>query len=368
VRTTPFTVSANRIESAPGGAACSLDVGRIVSFGAVAVREAGQQCSTYDGWSHPGSESSACLACSWGMDPSITGLRVLRAVAELGSFTAAAQTLGYTQSAVSRQVAALERVTGIELFERHRTGVRLTPAGVTLLQHANTVVNEIDAAEQHLRGRAPADGAVRLGMYVSTGIALVPRALVALRQTHPQITVTTLEGTTPALVRALRAGTVDIALLSSRAPCRHPDGEDPPLIIEVLAERSLLIAVSATNPLAIHDSVVVADLRGQDWIASPASGGDTLLGVWPGVPGKPRIAHSARDWMTKLALVKAGLGITTVPATIAEVVPSGVKLLTVRDGPSEQRRTVLARLSSTPGAAVVELARALHAASNKEPL
>ena len=300
------------------------------------------------------------------MDPSIIGLRVLRTVAEVGSFTAAAGVLGYSQSAVSRQAAALERFADIDLFERHPDGVRLTAAGVILLRHAIVVLDEIDSAERRLHDRATTGGRVRLGMYISAGISLVPRALVALRRSHPQITVTTREGTTPALVRALRAGTIDLAILASRVPYRQPDNEDPPLEIETLKESALLVAVSTTSALAVHDSVVVADLRDQDWIASPHVAGAVLLGVWPGLGGRPRIAHVVGDWMTKMSFVASGLGVTTVPSSIIDTVPDGVKLLAVRDGPTEDRRTVLGRLPGGPDPAVEEVARALHSASTRE--
>jgi DNA-binding transcriptional LysR family regulator len=89
------------------------------------------------------------------MDPSLTDLRVLRATAERGSFSAAAAELGYSQSAVSRQIAALERETGATLFERHRAGVRLTENGLIVLRQARVVLDEIAAAERELTGAEP---------------------------------------------------------------------------------------------------------------------------------------------------------------------------------------------------------------------
>jgi DNA-binding transcriptional LysR family regulator len=97
------------------------------------------------------------------MEPSLTALRVLCAVAERGSFTAAAAELGYTQSAVSRQVAALEREADAALFERHAAGVRLTSNGLTVLRHARVILDEIAAAERELEGRDPGESVVRLG-------------------------------------------------------------------------------------------------------------------------------------------------------------------------------------------------------------
>src|SRR5256885_15860928 len=89
---------------------------------------------------------------------STTGLRVLREVAQTGSFSAAARTLGYTQSAISRQVAALEAAAGRPLFERGRHGAVLTPAGARLLPRAIRVLDELDAALRETAGDGAAEG------------------------------------------------------------------------------------------------------------------------------------------------------------------------------------------------------------------
>jgi DNA-binding transcriptional LysR family regulator len=294
-------------------------------------------------------------------DASLVALRVFREVAERGTLTAAADALGYTQSAVSRQIAALERAAGTPLLERRHDGVRLTPAGRIVLRRAAAVVDQVDAAARELAGLPDEPGAVRLGWFTSAGAALLPRALAALRRTHPAITVTTREGSTPALARALRAGTLDLALLASAPPFRPPDTETPPLRLQTLTERSLRIAVPATHPLARGDFADVADLHGQRWIAG--SGEDRVMGVWPGLDERPDIAHTARDWLAKLQLVAAGCGITTVPAALAPAVPPGVRILPVRGGPAEQRRILLARLPQPLPEPAARLADALRIAA-----
>jgi DNA-binding transcriptional LysR family regulator len=296
------------------------------------------------------------------MNPSLVGLRVLREIAERGSFTRAAEALGYTQSAVSRQVAALEKEARAQLFERRPEGVRLTDAGRVLLRRAATALDELDAAARELEGRAAEEGRVRLGAFASAGAVFVPRALAALRRSHPGIDVTTREGTTPVLVRALRAGALDLIVVAAAPPFRAPDAEAPPLTLETLSERSLLVAVPGTSRLA-RDSVRVEELRGQTWIASPSTGDETLLGAWPGLEGRPQIGHTARDWLTKLQLVAAGCGLTTVPAALASVVPNGVRLVQVEGGSQELRRIVLARLPGRPIPPVAELRRVLRAAA-----
>lgn len=296
-------------------------------------------------------------------DVSLTALRVFRAVAEQGTFTSAAASLGYTQSAVSRQIASIERAADAELLERRRDGVRLTAAGRIVLRRATVVLDEIEETAKELSGLPEQAGTVRLGWLPSAGAVLLPRALAALRRTDPGLRVVGREGSTPALVRAVRAGTLDLALLASAPPFRPPDAESPPLALRTLTERPLCLAVPSTHPLARADSVDVADLRGQRWIAGSSSGEDKLLGVWPGLDERPEIAHTARDWLAKLHLVAAGCGLTTVPATLAAAAPPGVRVLPVRGGPQETRRLFLARLPQPPTEPVTRVAAALRAAA-----
>lgn len=296
-------------------------------------------------------------------DASLVALRVFREAAERGTLTAAATALGYTQSGVSRQIAALERAAGAPLLQRRHDGVRLTSAGRIVLRRAATVIDQVDATARELAGLPDEPATVRLGWFTSAGTSLVPRALAALRRTHPAITVTSREGSTPALVRALRAGTLDLALLGSAPPFRPPDSETPALIVRTLAERSLRIAVPAGHPLARGEFVDVEDLRGQRWIAGSTSGEDRVMGVWPGLDERPTIAHTARDWLAKLHLVAAGCGLTTVPTALAAAVPDGVRILPVRGGPSEQRRVLLARLPQPLSEPAARLAGVLRSAA-----
>jgi DNA-binding transcriptional LysR family regulator len=296
-------------------------------------------------------------------DVSLVALRVFREVAERGTFTAAAAALGYTQSAVSRQIASLERAAGNQLLERRREGVALTAAGQVVLRNAAAVLDRIDATARELAGLPAEGGTVRLGWYPSAGAVLLPQAVGALRRAHPSVTVTTREGTTPTLVRALRAGTIDLALIASGPPFRPPDTESPALKLETLSERSLRVAVPSGDPLAAGDSVDVEDLRGRRWIAGPASGSEVWLGVWPGLDERPVVTHTTRDWLAKLQLVAAGAGLTTISAAMAPAVPAGVRVVAVRGGPQELRRTVLARLPGPLPEPVRLLADALRAAA-----
>jgi DNA-binding transcriptional LysR family regulator len=289
------------------------------------------------------------------------GLRVLVEVAQSGSFTAAGRVLGYTQSAVSRQVAALEAVAGRDLFERRRDGVTLTPAGARLLGRAVRVLDELDAATRELVEPAGATGPVRLGAFPAAVAGLLPRALTDLPR---DVVVTVREGTTPTLTRALRAGTLDLAVIAQIPPFRPPDAESPPLALTVVAEDELAVAVGPRHPFAARRAVEVGELVGQTWVASRSDSGDPLLGVWPGLAERPDVRYVVRDWHAKLQLVAAGLAITTCAPVLRGSLPDGVHVVAVRGEPCELRRMVLARATAPLRGAVAAVADALAAAAH----
>jgi len=294
------------------------------------------------------------------VDFSPTGLRVLREVAQSGSFSAAARVLGYTQSAVSRQVAALEAIAGRPLFERRRDGVVLTPAGARLLARAVRVLDELDAA---IRDAAMPDaeaGPVRLGTFATAAAGLVPAALALLPR---DLVVSVREATTPALTRALRAGTLDLAVLAQTPPFRPPDAEAPALDLTTLAERELVIGVGARHPFAGRRAVEVGELAGQVWVASRSEAGESLLGVWPGLAERPDVRYVVRDWWAKLQLVAAGLAITTLAPVALGVLPDGVRAVAVRGEPQEVRRLVLARVPGPLDGRAAAVADALVSAA-----
>jgi DNA-binding transcriptional LysR family regulator len=289
-----------------------------------------------------------------------TGLRVVREVAEAGSFSAAASSLGYTQSAVSRQVAALESAIGRRLFERGRQGVTLTGAGARLLATAVAVLDEIDGALRDLSGAQAAVGPVRLGAFPAAAAAVVPRALASLPR---ELRVTLREGTTPALTRALRAGTLDLAVIAQAPPFRPPDAESPPLELTMLSERELVLGVPAHHPFAAAGAVDVEQLEGQVWVASRSDASESLLGVWPGLAERPDVRYVVRDWLAKLQIVAAGLAITTLAPVTRDVLGDGVAVVAVRGEPRETRRMVLARRPGPLAAGGTQVADALAAAA-----
>src|SRR5919201_1156289 len=134
-------------------------------------------------------------------------MRVLREVAEQGSFSAAAVALNFTQSAISQHVAALERETGARLVERGPRGVRLTDAGRSLVAHADAILARIEDAEEELAALAGLRGGrLRLACFQSAGATLVPRAVAAFRERHPAVDLGMVEAEPEEASERLRSG------------------------------------------------------------------------------------------------------------------------------------------------------------------
>src|SRR5271170_7364284 len=144
----------------------------------------------------------------------VARLKVLDEVARRGSFSAAADALDYTQSAISQQIAALESEAGMALLERHPRGVSLTAAGQTLVGHAEGILARLDAAEASLAAIAGLRGGrLRVASFPTAGATLLPLAIATFSASYPDIELTLAEGEPEAIVARLRAGELDLALL-----------------------------------------------------------------------------------------------------------------------------------------------------------
>src|SRR4051812_30078411 len=155
-------------------------------------------------------------------------MRVLREVAAKGSFSAAAGSLAYTQSAVSQQIAALEREAGTRLVERSARGVRLTDAGRALVAHTDVILARLADAESELEAIAGLRGGrLRLVSFASAGATIVPRAIARFRDRHPAVEISVTPGEPDEGLAMLRAGECDLALVIERLDCKLPqDGSD----------------------------------------------------------------------------------------------------------------------------------------------
>ncbi|MEV0734918.1 LysR family transcriptional regulator [Streptomyces sp. NPDC050549] len=255
-------------------------------------------------------------------------LRVFLEVVRHGSFTVAARTLGWTQSAVSRQIASLESaLDGAQLFDRLPRGVRLTEAGRVLVPYAEAVTESLHGAGRELAAlHELAGGRVRFGAFATADAALVPRALAAFRDRHPAVRLSREEGLTPRLLDRLTSGHLDLAIVSTtgRAPLEAYE-------LHHLLDESLYVAVPAGHPLAGQGPVRLAQLADCDWISGSPRPESTLLDAALRQGFRPRIAHVVGEWTAKQGYVAAGLGVTLVPALAADSVRPDVVLLPVLD-------------------------------------
>ncbi|MEW2500887.1 MULTISPECIES: LysR substrate-binding domain-containing protein [unclassified Amycolatopsis] len=268
----------------------------------------------------------------------VAGLRVVREIASSGSFTAAARLLGYSQPAISRQVAAMEAAAGQALFVREGRGVRVSAAGAVVVAHAGRILAGLQALEQDLAGLDDRlAGRVRLGAYPSATAVLVPRAVARLRTEHPGLEVALTEAATPTLLRFLRARRLDVAVIGVGAGL--PDYDLAGLDQEVVSAGGLCVAVPSGHRLAGADVVPVAELAGETWIAGPGGGDDPQFRAWPTLT-EPVIGHAVRGWPARLGLVAAGLGVCLMPEVAALSVPAGVVTVGVEDPSWPGRRTV----------------------------
>ncbi|GAA2515581.1 LysR family transcriptional regulator [Winogradskya humida] len=274
-------------------------------------------------------------------------LRALRAVLETGSLTAASERLGFTQSALSKQIAALETAAGVQLFRRGPRGVEATEAGHRLAARAATILDELDAAHRELENlAAPLGGRVALGGFPVTAMSLVPRTIARVRAAHPSIVVDFLESSTPVQLRRLRAGRLDLALVAAGEGL--PGYDLTGIETERLPAGPLLVAVGRRHRLARAGRVAVAELESEGWIAGRGARGEPQFGAWPTLR-EPTIVAELGDWSTRLGFVAAGLGITTVPSLGAGVLPDGIVAVEVDDPGWTGRSLLLARIGAHTG-------------------
>ncbi|MFJ9682094.1 LysR family transcriptional regulator [Streptomyces sp. NPDC101194] len=281
---------------------------------------------------------------------------IFLAVALEGSFTGAARTLGYTQSAVSRQVQSLEEEAGAQLFERLPRGVRLTEAGRVLLPHAEAVRNRLTAARAELDALRTLDGGLlRLGSFSSANATLVPRAQAEFRVRHPGVTITRIEGPSVKHLGRIVGGEEDLAVVSPALGAPPPDGAT----LHHLLDEPMLVALPRGHAHAGRRAVRLADLADEEWVVGHESLADTLFRPLVDSGFTPRTGLIAQDWIAKLGAVAAGLGITLVPALAAASVSRDVVLVTIHPHDVPYRQ-VYAATPPTPTEAARTFLKVLH--------
>ena len=272
-------------------------------------------------------------------------LRVLREVAKQGSFSAAADTLYLSQSAVSQHVAALEREVGMRLLERGRPGPKLTDAGRSLVTHADAVICRLDEAERDLAAIAGLEGGeLRLASFPSASATLVTEAVAAFVERYPKVALTVVEAEPEESLPMLAAGDLDIAIVFDY-PDFPADADQADLDLVPLLTESMYVALPEGHKLSGAESVRIADLADDAWLCGvcPSSCSDVVKSVCRDAGFQPRIAFESDDYNVLQGYVAAGLGVTLLPDLALHALRDGVAVRPVRPQAPQRRVWAAAR-------------------------
>jgi len=239
-------------------------------------------------------------------------LQVLRAVVTSGSVTAAAANLGYTPSAVSQQVAALERQAGVALLERVGRGVRPTAAGQLLTEHAAIISKHVAEAETALADlRAGRTGRLAIRYFATAGAALIPPALSRLRDEHPgvQVDLKLIDPEDP--LPEVEKGLADLAIVV--LPQRQP--RDGVRLVHLLDDPYRAVLPKG-HRLADKRILDLADLADEPWVANEWPAGlclQTMLDACAAAGFSPNFVVESEDYATAQGFIAAGLGVSLIP-------------------------------------------------------
>ena len=288
-------------------------------------------------------------------------VRIVRAIADTGSITSAAKSLGYSQPAISQHLQRAETRLELALVTRVGRSVRLTEAGALLARHAIAITSAIDAAEGDLADLAGLrTGTVRLAAFPTASSTIVPRLLAALAKTQPGIRVTYIETEPPEAIQMLREGAIDLAITFSYPGDRADVYRDSSagLSSEPLFTEETVIVIPDGHPLAGSEVVDVARLAGARWIAGCPRCRGHLLAVCEVAGFEPAIGFETDNASAVLGMVASGLGVALLPrlalatatppagAVIRPHSPRSARSIQLLSGPGAGRVTSLAATSS----------------------
>ena len=238
-------------------------------------------------------------------------MRVLREVAIKGSFSAAADALSFTQSAISQQIAALEREAGTTLVQRSARGVRLTEAGEAVVRHTEAIMARLAEAEAELEAIAGLRGGrLRTAAFESAGATLMPLAIAAFRQKHPAVELSMSLSEPEDCVPLLRSGELDLGIVFESAVKHADDGIERVHLLE----DPMYLVMPSDHPLANRRRVRLADLAGEAWIGGqPDCECNRLISRACAVAGyAPRFAFETDDYTAMQGFVAAGVGVSLI--------------------------------------------------------
>jgi DNA-binding transcriptional LysR family regulator len=241
-------------------------------------------------------------------------LRVLREVIARGSFSGAADSLHLSQSAVSQQIAVLEREVGVPLLERTSEGPKLTAAGDALMEHGDAVICRLEEAERELAQIAGLEGGrLRLASFPTASATLMTRALSLFRQRFPKVELQFSEDEPEDSFPGLKRGDFDLAVVFDYPAFPLDFARD--VEAELIYEEPMWVALPPGHPLAAAKSVRIEDLADEDWLcgALPSSCREQVLNLGREAGFEPRISFQSEDYEVIKGFVAGGLGVTILP-------------------------------------------------------
>ncbi|TDB74741.1 LysR family transcriptional regulator [Micromonospora sp. KC723] len=271
-------------------------------------------------------------------------LQVLRAVVTSGSVTAAAAHLGYTPSAVSQQVAALEKEAEIALLERVGRGVRPTAAGRLLTRHAAIISQHLAEAETALADlRAGRTGRLTIRYFASVGPTLLAPALARVRREHPGMAIDPKLTDPDDLLPQVERGHADLAIVVRRPADEHHHG----VRLVHLLDDAYQAVLPTGHQLAAQRLIALADLAGEPWVGSEPPGPclDPIIDACATAGFHPDFVARSEDYATAQGFVAAGLGVSMIPRLGLGARHPGVAIRPV--GHPEPTRTIHAAVRET---------------------
>lgn len=291
-------------------------------------------------------------------------MQVLWAVVASGSITAAAKNLGYTPSAVSQQLATLEREAGAPLLERVGRGVRPTAAGSLLAEHAEVLSAQLAKAEAELAElREGRTGRLAIRYFATAGVALVPPAVAALRREQPGIKIDLKLVDPGDPVLEVEAGEADVALTVHSH--RRPPAKG--VVLEHLLDDPYRAVLPHAHPLARRGVIDLAELADEPWVGNEWPPGpclETMLDACAAAGFAPNFFVKSEDYQTSQGFVAAGLGVTLIPLLGLGTPHPGVVIRPVRRPEPVRRIFVAVRETVHEQPAVRQLVDALRAVAS----
>ena len=275
---------------------------------------------------------------------------------EQGSFSAAGDALFLSQSAVSQQIATLEREVGMQLLDRTREGPKLTDAGRVLVSHAEAAIARLDEAERELAAIAGLEGGeLRLASFPSASATLLTEAVSTFHRRHPAVRLSVADAEPEESLPRLRAGELDLALTFDYTS--RPKQDERDLDRRLVLTESMHVAVPKSHELASRSVVPLAELADVEWLCGsrPSTCGEVIFDACRSAGFEPRIGFESDDYHVMQGFIAAGLGVTLLPDLALATLRSDLVVRPTDPKPPERRVWAAARAEGSRSPATEEM-------------